>query len=73
MKLNYDFLALFSYFCELCSAAPGVGDIGHDIVGLLDHPLIAPRDSEAGMDSFDTFRKHGIGVVAGIKHVPFWG
>lgn len=50
-----------------------MGDIGHDIVGLLKHPLVAPRDCEAGMDGFDAFRQHSIGVTAGIKLVSFWG
>ena len=60
-------------FCKLCGTAPGVGDVGYDIVGLLDHPLITPGDSKARMDGFDALREHGVGVIAGIKLVSFWG
>ena len=49
-----------------------MSDLGEDIVGLLDHPLIAPRDCEAWVDGFDAFREHGIGVIADIKFVSIW-
>jgi len=50
-----------------------VGDVGHNIVGLLDHPLVAPRDSKTGMDVFNALWEHGVGVIAGVKLVSFWG
>ena len=31
----------FGHFRKLRCAAPVVGDVGHDIVGLLDHPFVA--------------------------------
>ena len=49
-----------------------MGDVGHNIVGLFNHPLVAPRDGEAGMDGFDALREHGVRVIAGIKFVSFW-
>jgi len=72
-QVDYLFLLAFSLFCKLCSAAPGMGDIGHDIVGLLEHPLVTPWDCEAKVDGFDALREHGVGVVAGIKLVSLWG
>ena len=50
-----------------------MSNVGHDIVGVLGHPLVTPRDSEVGMDGFDTLRKHGVGVIEGIKPVSFGG
>ena len=41
-KIHYMFLLLNRYFNKLRCAAPRVGDVGHDIVGLLDHPVVAP-------------------------------
>ena len=72
-KIDNLFLFSLSYFSKLSGAAPRVGDVGHDIVGLLEHPVVAPRDSKTWMDGFDTLRKHGVGVIAGIKLVSFWG
>ena len=43
-----------------------MGDAGDHIVRLLDHPLVAPGDSEAGMDSFDALQEQSIGVVVGV-------
>ena len=41
-------------------------DVGHDIVGVLDHPLVAPGDGKMRMDSFDALREQSIGVIAGV-------
>lgn len=41
-EIDHCFLLLFGLLCEQCCAAPGVGDIGHNIVRLLNHPLITP-------------------------------
>lgn len=46
-QVNYRFLFPFCHLGKLSCAAPGVGDVGHDIVRLLDHPFVSPRDSEA--------------------------
>ena len=50
-----------------------MSDVGNNIVRLLNHPLVTPRDGESRMDGFDAFREHGVGVIAGIKLVSFWG
>lgn len=67
------FLLSNRYFSKLCCAAPGVGDVSHNIVGLLEHPFVTSRDGEARVDNFDAFREHGVGVITGIKFVPFRG
>ena len=66
-------LLMFCHIRKLCSTAPGVGDIGDDIIGLLDHPLVTPRDSKARVYGFDALWEHSIGVIAGIKLISFWG
>ena len=40
-----------------------MGDIGNDIVGLFEHPSVAPRDGVVWVDRLDTLREHRIGVV----------
>ena len=40
-KVNHIFLPLCN-LCKLSCTTPGVGDVGHDIVGLFNHPFIAP-------------------------------
>ena len=72
-EIDYSFLLLFSFLCKLCCAAQGVGNVGHDIVRLFEHPFIAPRYGETWMDCFDALREHGVGVITGIKLVSFWG
>ena len=72
-QVNYRFLFPFCHLGKLSCAAPGVGDVGHDIVRLLDHPFVSPRDSEARVDSFDALWKHSVGVIACIKLITLWG
>ena len=53
----------FSLFDALCRAAPGVGDVGDDIIGLFEHPVVAPGDGIMRVDGLDSFREHRVGVV----------
>lgn len=41
-QANYLFMLSDRQIRKLCCASPGVGYIDHDIVELLDHPLVAP-------------------------------
>ena len=43
-----DLLLLFGYLCELCCTASGMGDIGYDIVGLLEHLFVAQEMAKRG-------------------------
>lgn len=47
--------------------------MSNGITRLFEHPLIAPRDCEAGMNSLNALWKHSVRVIAGIKLVAFWG
>lgn len=41
-------ITIFLQICfpgVLCGAAPGVGNIGDNVVGVFEHPVVAPRDS----------------------------
>ena len=40
-----------------------MGDVGYDIAGLFEHPVVAPSDGVAGVDGFEAFREYGVGVV----------
>ena len=56
-------------FCVHClldilrCTAPGMGDIGDDIVGLFDHPIVMPGDSIVWVDKIKPFREYSVGVV----------
>ena len=50
----------FDHFCISSRAAPGMGDIGDDVVGLLKHPVVAPGDSVMRMDKLDPFLRQKI-------------
>ena len=41
-KGHYDSFLFFCQLCKPCCATPGVGDVGHNKVRLLEHPLVAP-------------------------------
>ena len=47
----------------MSSAAVGVGDVGDNIVGVVEQPVVAPSDGVAGVDGFEAFREDGAGVV----------
>ena len=72
-QADYLLFLVRCFLGELRCAAPGVSYVGYNIVGLFKHPLVTPRDGEARMDGFDAFRKHGVGVITGVKLVSFWG
>ena len=46
------------FFSILCCAAVGVGDVSDDIVGLFEHPVIAPGDDVLRMDGLDSSIKN---------------
>ena len=50
-------------FRKLSCAAPTMGDVGHHIIGLAQHPLVAPGYGESWRHSFQTFRKNGVGEI----------
>ena len=56
-------LLALGFFGVLICAAPGVGDVGSNIVGLLKHPVVAPGDGVMWVDGFDSLREHSVGVV----------
>ena len=45
---------------------PRIGDVGDDIVGLLEHPVAAPRDEVMRMDRLDPLWTHSIVVIFGL-------
>ena len=47
----------------LSSTAPGVSDIGDNIVGLFEHPVIAPGDGVVWVDGLNSLWEHCVGVV----------
>ena len=49
-KIYYTFSLSFAFCTILCGAAPGVGDVGDDIVGLFQHPVVTPRDGVVRVD-----------------------
>ena len=53
----------FCFVSIFCCAAVGVGDIGDNVVGLLEHPIVAPGDSIVWVDGLDPHREHSVGVV----------
>ena len=40
-----------------------MGDVGDDVIGLFEHPVVTPGDGVVWMDGLDPFREHGVGVV----------
>ena len=42
---------------------PGMGNIGDDVVGLFEHPVVAPGDGIMWVDRLDPLREHRVGVV----------
>ena len=40
-----------------------MGDVGDDVVGLFEHPVVAPGDGVVWVDGLDPLREHGIGVI----------
>ena len=51
------------FFGVLMCSAPGMGDVGDDVVGLFEHPVVAPGDGIVWVDRFDSFWQHCVGVV----------
>ena len=45
-------------------------DVGNDIVGLLEHPLVAPGDGVVRMNGLDPLWEHGVGVVVILCLLP---
>ena len=41
-----------------------MGDVGDHIVGMFEHPVVAPGDGVVGVDGLDPFWEHSVGVVA---------
>lgn len=41
-EIKHCFLLMFCILRKLRCTAPRVGNVGHNIVGLLEHPLVAP-------------------------------
>ena len=62
-QIDYYLLLAFRFLHILRCAAPGVGDVGDDIVGLPEHPVVAPGDGVVWVDGLDSLREHSIGVV----------
>ena len=62
-QIDYYLLLAFRFLCILCCTAPGVSDVGDDIIGLFEHPVVAPGNGVVWVDGLDPFREHGIGVV----------
>ena len=40
-----------------------MGDVGDDIVGLFEHPVVTPGDGVVRVDGLDSLWEHSIGVV----------
>ena len=46
-----------------CCAAVGVGDVSNNIIGLFEHPVVAPGDGVMWVDGLNPLREHSVGVV----------
>lgn len=55
------------HFHKLRCTVSGVSDVGHNVVGLLEHPFIAPGDKKAWVDGFDFLQKHGARIIMGYQ------
>ena len=63
VSINYSlFLQLRLLRIPRC-AAPGVGNVGDDIVRLFEHPVVTPGNGVVRVDGLDPLREHGVGVV----------
>ena len=49
-----------------------VGDVGNDVVGLFDHPLVTVVYSKAFGDRFNPVRENGLGIVRCVKFALFF-
>ena len=58
---------MFSNFpgshCVLDRSSPTASDVCNDILGLPEHPVVAPGDSVVWVNGLDPFREHGVRVV----------
>ena len=43
-KIHKNLSLSLGFASILCSAAPGVGDVGDYVLGLFEHPVVAPGD-----------------------------
>lgn len=64
-----DFVLLFGVFNGFCGAAPRMGDMTDDDVGMVGHPLIPAENGEARRDFFESFR---IDCDGGILRFMLW-
>ena len=55
----------FSFLGELSCTTPAMSDVGHHIVCSLQHPLIAPGNSEARRSKFQSLREHSYREIQG--------
>lgn len=62
-QVQHDLVLRFCHLRILRSAAVGVGDIGDDVVGVLEHPFVAAVDGVARRGGSDLLRQQGIGEV----------
>ena len=52
-----------SFVGVLSGTSVGVGNVSDDIVGVFQHPIVAPGNGVMWVDGLDPLRKHSVGVV----------
>ena len=57
-QINDRFSIISRFYNKPVGTTPSVGDVGDDVVGLFEHPVVAPGDGIVWVDRLDSLREH---------------